>query len=178
MMLSDCQTCRFCSSGQHHGAQIGCAVNPVYWLQWNQFRSAATRSNTPQELIACHDYEAIKQATSSNLSTTEKLIGVWDYQVSIVQSCYRLQISVNNNDELTGRYLVPSTDDSMFQIKLYESLRGRPMLSIVQIHYHPSIPYHAVLAGRLDSDDLITGSFVDLDDNRGTFTLTKWHTVG
>jgi len=124
-------------------------------------------------LVACHDYEAIEPDTSSNLSITEKLIGVWDYQVSIVQSCYCLQISVDSNGELTGRYLEPASNDSVFEIKLYESLRGKPVLSIVQIHHQPEAPYHAVLAGRLNRDGLITGSFVDLDNNRGTFTLTK-----
>jgi len=60
---------------------------------------------------------------------------------------------------------------------VYESSeRGRPVLTLAQIYCcesQPASSYYAVLTGRLDRDDLITGSFVDLDNNQGTFTLEK-----
>lgn len=52
--------------------------------------------------------------------------------------------------------------------------RGRPVITIAQIaQLLPNSSYRAVLSGRLDNERLITGDFVDVDDNRGTFKMMK-----
>lgn len=114
----------------------------------------------------------------SNLPATTqtsltKLIGIWNYQPSLVSNLYQIQIS-HQNGQLIGRYVVPSDNDSVFEIRLYESGRGKPVITIVQIaQLIPNSSYRATLNGRLDSDTLITGNFVDVDNNRGTFTMKK-----
>jgi hypothetical protein len=82
----------------------------------------------------------------------------------------------NVNGQLVGKYTVPSDNTSTFQIKVFESLRGRPVLTIAQVDIEPSGSgnnYSAALSGRLDNNTLINGNFVDLDNNRGTFKMTK-----
>jgi len=114
----------------------------------------------------------------SNLPTTTqtsiaKFVGIWNYQPSLVSSPYQIQIS-NQNGQLIGKYIVPSDNDSVFEIRVYESGRGKPVITIVQIaKFMPNSSYRAALNGRLDSDTLITGSFVDVDNNQGTFTMKK-----
>lgn len=101
------------------------------------------------------------------------LIGTWNYEVSVASQPYQIQIS-NRNGMLVGRYIVPNNNNSYFYIKVFESLRGRPVLTISQSAFNQSgNHYFAALSGRLDNNSLITGNFVDLDNNRGTFRMTK-----
>jgi len=129
------------------------------------------------EPIALEERQGHRQNQASALSTPEKLIGVWNYWVSIAPTSYRLQVFLDGNRGLVGRYLIPADNDSLFEIRVYESSeRGRPVLTLAQTYCcesQPASSYYAVLTGRLDRDDLITGSFVDLDNNQGTFTLEK-----
>lgn len=129
------------------------------------------------EPIALEERQGHRQNQAAALSTPEKLIGVWNYWVSIAPTSYRLQVFLDGNRGLVGRYLIPADNDSLFEIRVYESSeRGRPVLTLAQTYCcesQPASSYYAVLTGRLDRDDLITGSFVDLDNNQGTFTLEK-----
>jgi hypothetical protein len=113
------------------------------------------------------DLLATAQTSSANL------IGTWNYEVSFVSQVYQIQIS-NLNGQLVGKYLVPNSNNSNFEIKVFESVRGRPVVTIAQIALgQPEYNYRAALSGRLDNDTLITGNFVDVDNNRGTFKMTK-----
>ncbi len=113
------------------------------------------------------DLMATAQTSSANL------IGTWNYEVSFVSQVYQIQIS-NLNGQLVGKYLVPNSNNSNFEIKVFESVRGRPVVTIAQIALgQPEYNYRAALSGRLDNDTLITGNFVDVDNNRGTFKMTK-----
>jgi hypothetical protein len=110
---------------------------------------------------------------TSTQTSVAKLTGTWNYQVSFVSSLYQIQIS-NQDGQLIGRYVVPDNNDSVFEIRVYESGRGKPVVTIVQIAQRlPNYSYRATLNGRLDSDTLVTGNFVDVDNNRGSFTMTK-----
>jgi hypothetical protein len=110
---------------------------------------------------------ATAQASSANL------IGTWNYEISFVSQVYQIQIS-NLNGQLVGKYIVPNSNNSNFEIKVFESVRGRPVITIAQIALgQPEYNYRAALSGRLDNDTLITGNFVDVDNNRGTFKMTK-----
>ena len=168
-MLSNCETCQFCSS-EPYSTNFGCAVNPGYWAMWKQLQSLPEGASGQLQIEDCRDYE--KQPPP--MSTAEKLVGIWDYQVSFVQTCYQIQI-VNREEKVIGHYVTPHDNDSMFEIAVYEfSQRGRPLPTIAQIAQAiPNSSYRAVLIGRLDSDHSITGSFLDLDSRRGTFTMLK-----
>jgi hypothetical protein len=168
-MLSKCETCLFCAS-EPYGTNFGCAVNPGYWVMWKRLQSLPEGMTGQLPIEDCRDY----QKRPAPMSTAEKLVGIWDYQVSFVRTCYQLQI-VNRNEKLIGHYVVPRDNDSMFEIAVYESSeRGRPLITMAQIAQSiPNSNYRAVMIGRLDRDRSITGSFVDMEDRRGTFTMLK-----
>jgi len=108
-------------------------------------------------------------------STAETLVGFWNYRVSSANTTYQIKIEFDNTNKLTGRYVVPSNNDSLFKFDVYEFPgRGRPVITIAQIaQLIPNSSYRAVLSGRLDNDRLITGNFVDVDNNRVTFEMMK-----
>jgi hypothetical protein len=121
-------------------------------------------------------YDAVlggQNPVTSATPTMVKLVGIWNYQASTSSSLYQMQISLQVG-QLIGRYIVPNNNNSIFEIRIYDSGRGRPVVTIVQIAKGiPNSSYRATLNGRLDSDTLMTGNFVDVDNNRGTFTMTK-----
>lgn len=171
-MLSNCETCYFHSPRQHHRTDIGCAVNPSYWLEWKRRQALPSEACGGLPLARCSDY--LRNPQISACSTAEKLLGLWNYQVSFVASCYQIEV-LNRGGKLFGHYIVPSNNDSLFEFTIYEfSGRGRPIITIAQVARQiPNSSYRAVLSGRLDNDRLITGNLVDLDNNRGTFTMMK-----
>ncbi|WP_193200734.1 hypothetical protein [Nostoc sp. MG11] len=113
--------------------------------------------------------------TTAQASSPVNLAGNWDYKPSIIQSSYQMKIS-NQGEQLIGTYINPSpnANNSIFEIRVYESGRGRPVITIAQIAKgKPNSTYRAALSGRLDSDTSINGNFVDVDNNKGTFTMNK-----
>jgi hypothetical protein len=107
-------------------------------------------------------------------STAGTLVGFWNFKVSSVNTTYQIKIEVDNTNKLTGRYVIPSNNDSLFKFDVYDSGRGRPVITIAQIaQLIPNSSYRAVLSGRLDNERLITGNFVDVDNNRATFEMMK-----
>jgi len=103
-------------------------------------------------------------------TSAANLIGTWNYEITTSSQIFQYQMQISNiNGQLVGKYTIPSNNTSNFQIKIYESsLRGRPVLTIAQV----SIDF-ATSNGRLDTNSLINGNFVDLDNNKGTFKMTK-----
>lgn len=103
------------------------------------------------------------------------LDGTWDYTVSlpatpcnVIGGC-TMQITGN-----AGKYIIPS-NASLFLIDVYSTpSRGKPVITIVQTA-QPGTPitYNAALVGTLDDPQTITGFFIDVDNNRATFTLKK-----
>jgi hypothetical protein len=107
-------------------------------------------------------------------STAGTLVGFWNYKVSAANTTYQIKIEFDNTNKLTGRYVVPSNNDSLFKFDVYDSGRGRPVITIAQIAQQiPNSSYRAVLSGRLDNERLITGNFVDVDNTRATFEMIK-----
>ena len=107
-------------------------------------------------------------------STAGTLVGFWNYRVSSANTTYQIKIELDNTNKLTGRYVIPSNNDSLFKFDVYDSGRGRPVITIAQIaQLIPNSSYRAVLSGRLDNDRLITGNFVDVDNTRVTFEMMK-----
>jgi hypothetical protein len=107
-------------------------------------------------------------------STAGNLVGFWNYKVSSANTTYQIKIEFDNTNKLTGRYVIPSNNDSLFKFDVYDSGRGRPVITIAQIaQLIPNSSYRAVLSGRLDNESLITGNFVDVDNNRVTFEMMK-----
>ena len=171
-MLSNCPNCRFYSSHQYHYTDIGCAVNPSYWALWKHLHSLPSEPEAASLINCCDDYQLNTPISTS--FTAEKLVGFWDYKVSFATTTYRIKIELND-DKLIGRYIISCENDSLFEFAMYEFLgRGRPVITIAQIaQLMPNSSYRAVLSGRLDNERLITGCFVDVDDNRGTFKIMK-----
>ena len=107
-------------------------------------------------------------------STAGTLVGFWNFKVSSANTTYQIKIEFDNTNKLTGRYVVPSNNDSLFKFDVYDSGRGRPVITIAQIAQQiPNSSYRAVLSGRLDNERLITGNFVDVDNTRATFEMIK-----
>jgi hypothetical protein len=107
-------------------------------------------------------------------STAGTLVGFWNFKVSSANTTYQIKIELDNTNKLTGRYVIPSNNDSLFKFDVYDSGRGRPVITIAQIaQLIPNSSYRAVLSGRLDNERLITGNFVDVDNNRATFEMMK-----
>lgn len=107
-------------------------------------------------------------------STAGTLVGFWNFKVSSANTTYQIKIEFDNTNKLTGRYVIPSNNDSLFKFDVYDSGRGRPVITIAQIaQLIPNSSYRAVLSGRLDNERLITGNFVDVDNNRATFQMMK-----
>lgn len=107
-------------------------------------------------------------------STAGILVGFWNFKVSSANTTYQIKIEFDNTNKLTGRYVIPSNNDSLFKFDVYDSGRGRPVITIAQIaQLIPNSSYRAVLSGRLDNERLITGNFVDVDNNRATFEMMK-----
>jgi len=107
-------------------------------------------------------------------STAGTLVGFWNFKVSSANTTYQIKIEFDNTNKLTGRYVIPSNNDSLFKFDVYDSGRGRPVITIAQIaQLIPNSSYRAVLSGRLDNESLITGNFVDVDNNRATFEMMK-----
>ena len=107
-------------------------------------------------------------------STAGALVGLWNYKVSSANTTYQIKIELDNTNKLTGRYVIPSNNDSLFKFDVYDSGRGRPVITIAQIsQLMPNSSYRAALNGRLDNERLITGNFVDVDNNRATFEMIK-----
>ncbi|MDF5736735.1 MULTISPECIES: hypothetical protein [unclassified Nostoc] len=104
------------------------------------------------------------------------LDGIWNYTNSFIGSpCYvqggcTIQITGN-----AGKYILPSGNTSLFLIDVYSTPnRGKPVITIVQTA-QPGTPitYNAALIGRLNDPQTITGFLIDVDNDRGTFTLKK-----
>lgn len=172
-MLSNCPTCRFHSSHQNHCTDIGCAVNPSYWALWKHLRFLRPDPETALLIDCCGDYQLNAPVPVSSIAET--LVGIWNYKVSFAIATYRIKIEFNETDKLIGHYIIPSNNDSLFELAVYDFPgRGRPVITIAQIaQLMPNSSYRAVLSGRLDNECLITGDFVDVDDNRGTFKMMK-----
>jgi hypothetical protein len=111
-------------------------------------------------------------------TSAANLIGTWNYEITTSSQIFQYQMQISNiNGQLVGKYTIPSNNTSNFQIKIYESsLRGRPVLTIAQVSIDSTgagRDYFATSNGRLDTNSLINGNFVDLDNNKGTFKMTK-----
>lgn len=107
-------------------------------------------------------------------STAGTLVGFWNYKISSVNTTYQIKIEFDNTNKLTGRYVIPSNNDSLFKFDVYDSGRGRPVITIAQIaQLIPNSSYRAVLSGRLDNEGLITGNFLDVENQRATFEMRK-----
>lgn len=117
----------------------------------------------------------IAQAIGNN--NVNNLDGTWDYQVSLPQSkCSEPGFCSIKIAGGIGRYASPTDNNSVFVVNVYPTTinRGQPVLTITQIGTTGlEVHYTAALSGRLDQPGLITGRFVDVLDQQGTFTLTK-----
>ena len=129
-----------------------------------------------------NNFTTFNQCDPSQLNTpvtanskAETLVGFWNYKASLVSTTYQIKIEFNNTDELIGHYIIPSNNDSLFKFDVYDSPgRGRPVITIAQIaQLMPNSFYRAAFSGRLDNECLITGDFVDILNNRGTFEMMK-----
>ncbi len=124
----------------------------------------------------------IAPASAQQVSNVNNLDGTWDYQVSLPTSQCNIQgacsIKIVGN---VGHYVLPITNtdnnkNGVFLVNVYPTTinRGLPVITLTGIGVTGSeITYDIVHSGRLDQPGLITGQFVDVVNNTGTFTLTK-----
>lgn len=111
------------------------------------------------------------------INNGNNLDGTWDYQVSLPESKCSVQgaCSIKIVGGI-GRYASPTNNNSIFLVNVYPTTinRGQPVLTITQIGTTGlEVNYTAAFSGRLDEPGLITGRFVDVVNNQGTFTLKK-----
>lgn len=117
----------------------------------------------------------IAQATGNN--NANNLDGTWDYQVSLPESKCSVPgacvIKIAGN---IGRYVLPTPNGGAFLVNIYPTSinRGQPVVTITGIGVTGTeITYTIVHSGRLDQPGFITGRFVDVANQQGTFTLKK-----
>lgn len=114
---------------------------------------------------------------AQDINNTNNLDGTWDYQVNSPDSKCSVQgfCSIKIIGGI-GRYASPTDNNSVFVVNVYPTTinRGQPVLTITQIGTTGlEVHYTAALSGRLDQPGLITGRFVDVVNQQGTFTLKK-----
>lgn len=116
-------------------------------------------------------------AVAQTPCSTTNLEGVWNFQVNL-QSGPRSPLEINNqinflnrDGEIIGTYV--NTGGARFELRAYTG-RGRPIVTIAQRPQEdePS-DYRSVISGIVERDGLITGRFVDVDNNQGLVSLTK-----
>lgn len=143
-------------------------LTPMSSVLAQEFNNKATREST----------NIISASTGSN--NANNLDGTWDYQVSLPASqCYVLGGCTIKIVGSIGHYVLPTNTDNkngVFLVNVYSTTinRGQPVVTITGIGVTgQEITYSAALSGRLDEPGFITGHFVDVDNNQGTFTLKK-----
>lgn len=141
------------------------SITPMSSVLAQEFNKKATPEST----------NIISASTGSN--NANNLDGTWDYQVSLPASkCYVLggcALKIVGN---IAYYLLPVYNGGASVVNVYSTTtnRGQPVVTIGGVGITgQDITYGIVLSGRLDQPGLITGSFVDVDNNQGTFTLRK-----
>ena len=121
----------------------------------------------------------IAPAKAQQVSSINNLDGTWNYQVSLPASRCSVQgaclIKIVGS---LGQYILPTDAGTggAFLFNLYPTTvnRGQPVVTMVGIGATgQETTYVIVNSGRLNKPGLITGRFVDVDNNEGTFTLTK-----
>ncbi|AVH70782.1 hypothetical protein [Nostoc sp. 'Lobaria pulmonaria (5183) cyanobiont'] len=145
---------------------------------------ATFASLTPMSSVLAQEFndKAIPESKNIIYSSTSSnnLDGTWDYQVSLPQSqCYVLGACSIKIVGSNGHYVLPINTDNkngVFVVNVYPTTinRGLPVVTITGIGVTgQEITYTIVHSGRLDQPGLITGRFVDVENNQGTFTLKK-----
>lgn len=124
-------------------------------------------------------YATTNQDASESIATAPlpaNLDGTWNYTVNLPGSTCSMQggctMKITGN---AGKYILPIGNNSLFLIDAYSTPnRGKPVITIIQTA-QPGTPitYNSALVGRLDDPQTITGSFIDVDNNRATFRLEK-----
>lgn len=136
---------------------------------------------TSQSAVATTPPSVTTIAQSTGSSNNNNLDGTWDYLVSLPTSKCSVQgaCSIKIAGSI-GRYGLPTDNNSVFLVNVYPTTinRGKPILTIAQIGTQlgstgQEITYTAAFSGRLDEPGLITGRFVDVINQQGTFTLKK-----
>lgn len=121
----------------------------------------------------------IAPASAQEVSSVNNLDGTWNYQVSLPASQCNVKgacvIKIIGN---LGQYVLPNNTGGggVFLFNVYPTSvnRGQPVVTIVGIGVTgQETTYTIVNSGRLDQPGLITGRFVDVENNKGTFTLKK-----
>lgn len=121
----------------------------------------------------------IAPANAQEVSTINNLEGTWNYHVSLPASRCSVKgacaIKIVGN---LGQYVLPTNTggSGVFLVNVYPTSinRGQPVVTIIGIGATgQETTYTIVNSGRLDQPGLITGRFVDVVNNTGTFTLTK-----
>ena len=121
----------------------------------------------------------IAPARAQQVSSINNLDGIWNYQVSLPASRCSVKgacaIKIVGN---LGQYALPTNagGGGVWLVNVYPTSvnRGQPVVTIIGIGATgQETTYTIVNSGRLDQPGLITGRFVDVVNNTGTFTLTK-----
>lgn len=142
---------------------------------------------TPMSLVLAQEFKNKATPESTNIisgstgsNNVYNLDGTWDYQVSYPASqCYVLGVCSIKIVGSNGHYVLPISSDNkngVFVVNVYPTTinRGLPVVTITGIGVTgQEITYTIVHSGRLDEPGLITGRFVDVENNQGTFTLKK-----
>lgn len=135
---------------------------------------------TPQSAVATTPPTVSTLAQASGNNNVTNLDGTWDYQVSLPESKCSVQgaCAIKIAGSL-GHYVFPtpnSNNGGVYLVNVYPTTinRGQPVVTITGIGVTgEDITYTIVHNGRLDQPGLITGRFVDVANQQGTFTLKK-----
>lgn len=113
----------------------------------------------------------------STAQSVNNLDGTWNYQVSTSAS----QCSVKGACSIkivggVGQYVKPTGGSGVFLFNVYPTTinRGKPVLTMTAIGLTgQEVSYAIVHSGRLVQPGLVSGRYVDVINQQGSFTLTK-----
>jgi hypothetical protein len=106
-MLTNCNTCQFCTRQHHHLSDVGCAVNPGYWTLWNllQRQTEPTTLNT-LPIDDCREFRELQELQPHMLTITltleqwKALIATNRVPLELIKQVKeQLNLSTPNTDE-------------------------------------------------------------------------------
>lgn len=110
---------------------------------------------------------ALILTTVSVSASPGNLAGLWDY--TPLGNKYVLELKDQGNGVYTGRYIVPSSNNSTFKFRAYPGRAAGVLVEMVQ----SDGSYHLIFNGLMTDRDTIQGIYIDVDGNHNQVMMKR-----